>query len=473
MSQSRRHAVANMMFLVVLVPRVVTGQAALPKPTPAQITTYADSVVKASMAKSGTPGISVAVVRGSDTLLLKGYGQADVENRVPVTTESVFLIGSLTKQFTSAAVMKLVEQGRIRLDATIGDYLSDYAGPGRRVTIHQLLNHTSGIPSYTSLGDKFWPVNSRLDLTHAQMLALFAGDSLQFEPGSKFAYNNSGYYLLGMIIEKVTGQSYAEHVRSALAQPLELGTLRYCEDKSVIMNRVDGYERDGATVVNAAPLSMNAPFAAGSLCSNARDLVRWNSALVAGRVVSAASYTKMTTATTLSGGAVEAYGYGLVPGRLGANASVAHSGGINGFSSHMAYYPDAKLTVVVLTNSDAGDPGIITGAIARYILGVPAPPPAAPVRDLPTTAAERARYIGTFDLAPTIPLQVRVFEQAGMLYGQATGQGPIPLRYQGDNAFEGPDGSGIRMVFVLADGRATQFTLQQGGRSAVAKRIAD
>jgi CubicO group peptidase (beta-lactamase class C family) len=439
---------------------------------------FVDSVVNAAMRSTRTPGISVAVVRGGDTLVMKGYGQGDVENGVAVTPASVFRIGSLTKQFTAAAVMKLVEEGKLRLDGTIGDYLPEYQGPGRRVTIHQLLNHTSGIPSYTGLGEKFWG-RSRLDLTHAQMLELFAADSLRFEPGTRFEYNNSGYYLLGMIIEKVTGHSYGEHIRSTIAQPNGLSTVTYCDESPIIPGRVEGYEIEKGGVVNAPPLSMNAPFAAGALCSTARDLVRWNSALVSGKVVSPASYTKMTTPTTFPGGGGEAYGYGLSPGRTGSYPYVAHSGGINGFSAFMAYYPQQQLTIAVLANMGSDAPGDIETAVAHHILGV-TPPAAvaqpatdAPAKDLPTTAAERAQYLGTYDLAPAAPLKIRVFEDSGRLVGQATGQGPIPLRYQGDHTWLGPDGSGIRMVFAVESGRATQFTLHQGGRSGVAKRVAD
>ena len=453
----------------------LTGAAAAQGPGPARIAAFTDSAVAAAMAQTRTPGISVAVVRGTDTLVLKGYGFADVENRVTVSPETVFRVGSLTKQFTAAAVMKLVEEGKLRLDGTIAEYLPDYTGPGKTVTIHQLLNHTSGIPSYTALGEKFWG-RSRLDLTHTQMLELFAADPLQFEPGSRFAYNNSGYYLLGVIIEKVTGHSYADHIHATIAAPQRLETVRYCHEKTIVANRADGYAYENGVLMNDPPISMDLPFAAGALCSNARDLVRWNTLLANGRIVTAGSYAKMTTPTTLTGGTAEQYGYGLQPGRLGPHASVEHSGGINGFTSYMAYYPAQQLTVVVLGNMGSDAPGQLTGAIARFILGVAAPPPVAaeaPAKDLLLTAAERAPYLGTYDLAPLAPLQIRVFEQGERLIGQATGQGPIPLRYQGDHTFVGPDGAGIRMVFELVGGKATQFTLHQGGRSGVARRIQD
>jgi len=438
-------------------------------PARARVSAYVDSVVNAAMTSGKVPGVSVAVVKGSDTLVMKGYGFADLENRVPVSAASVFRIGSLTKQFTSAAVSKLVESGRIRLDAPLGDYLTDYPGPGRRVTIHQLLNHTSGIPSYTSLGAKFWAINSRLDLTHQQMLDMFARDSLQFAPGARFLYNNSGYYLLGMLLEKVSGESYAEHLRKTQWGPNALTTVAYCDDSTVIANRVRGYEKSGEAVLNAAPLSMKLPYAAGSLCSNARDLVRWNSLLVNGRIVSPESYARMTTATKLDDGTTQPYGYGLAPGTLGTHPSVAHSGGINGFASFMSWFPADTLTIVVLTNSGSGSPGAIADAIARLILDVPRTAPA-PVKDLPLTAADIARYVGTYDLAPAVPLKVRVFADGLNLMTEATGQSAFRVRYQGEHTFVAPD-EGIRLGFTVVDGKATRFMLYQGGAAITANRV--
>ena len=269
------------------------------QPAPAQVRAGVDSIALAALRQDLTPGLSIAVVRGTDTLVMKGYGLADVEHDVPVTDRTVFRIGSLTKQFTSAAVMKLVEEGRIRLDATIADYLPQYDGSGRGVTIHQLLNHTSGIPSYTGLGEAFWE-KSRLDLTHEQMLEMFEDDPLEFMPGTSWSYNNSGYYLLGMVIEAVTGESYEEYLARTQWQPLGLEQTSYCRQAEIIPHRAEGYAVEAGVVINAPPLSMNLPGAAGALCSTPRDLVRWNDALTSGDVVNAPSYATMIAPTRLS-----------------------------------------------------------------------------------------------------------------------------------------------------------------------------
>jgi CubicO group peptidase (beta-lactamase class C family) len=447
----------------------VAAPVAAQTPSTAELRARIDSIVTSMMGPTGAPGISIAVVRGSDTIALEGYGQADIENGVPVTDRSVFRIGSITKQFTAAAVMKLVEQGRVGLDAPLSEYLPDYAGPGRRVTVHQLLNHTSGIPSYTGLGERFW-TRSRLDLTHEQMLELFAADSLEFEPGSRWAYNNSGYYLLGMLIEKVTGESYAAHLSNTQFGPLGLSQTLYCDEAPIVPHRAEGYDLVDGRIVNAAPLSMRPPGAAGALCSTPRDLVRWTRALAGGRVVSADSYRRMTTPTSLTAGDSQAYGYGLVPGRIEDHEVVAHGGGINGFNSYASHLPALDVTIVVLANGPT-NAARVHERITRAVLGLPLPVEQPAAADVPIAEEELARYTGTYDLSPTVPVQVRVFVSDGRLMGQGTGQAAFPLRFVGDHTFEAPEGMGIRMVFAIEDGRATSFTLHQAGAEIVARRI--
>ena len=447
----------------LLIAAPVAGQT----PSRAALVARIDSLVNAALVADRTPGITVAVVRAADTLVLKGYGLADIENNVPVSPQSVFRIGSLTKQFTAAAVMKLVQEGKIRLDATIADYLPDYQGAARAVTIHQLLTHTGGIPNYTSFGPRFWD-RSRLDLTHAEMIALWAADSLRFAPGSRMEYSNSGYYMLGVILEKVTGQPYGDYLRTTQWQPIGLTQTYYCGQREIIPHRAQGYDVQGGVAYNTRPISMNTPGAAGALCSTPRDLVKWTRALVSGRVVTPESYTRMTALTSLSDGTTSAYGYGLSRARLGDVPSIQHSGGINGFGAFLAHYPEQDITIAIVANGPTNT-GMLHQRIARIVLGIPE----TVIADRPTTPEQRARYIGNYDLAPALPLQVRISEQGGRLFAQATGQGAFPLRFQGDHAFEGPDGSNIRIVFTLAGDRVTGFTLHQGGNATSARRIQD
>ena len=235
----------------------------------------------------------------------KGKRLANVELDVKASPSTVYRIGSLTKQFTAAAIMRLVETGKISLDDPIEKHLPDYPVGGRRITIRHLLTHTSGIKSYTGLGPKFWD-DRRLDYSHEKLIALFKDEPRTFSR-KKYLYNNSGYYLLGVIIEKVTGESYGSHMKKTLFDPLGLSSTMYCDNEPLVKQRAAGYQVVLGVVQNAAPLSMKAPFSAGALCSSVTDLVAWTSALMNGKVVSRASLDQMITPATLNDGKPTTY----------------------------------------------------------------------------------------------------------------------------------------------------------------------
>ncbi|HEX6050083.1 MAG TPA: serine hydrolase domain-containing protein, partial [Gemmatimonadaceae bacterium] len=241
------------------------------------LTQKLDSLAGSGVLENRAAGIVTAVVKGNDTLLFKGYGKADVEWDVPMPADAMFEIGSVTKQFTAAAVMQLVEAGKITLDDDITKYVPNTPVHGRRVTIRHLLNHTSGIPSYTDVGNRFGRV-MRLDLARDSLVAMVANDSLMFEPGRYFYYNNTGYYLLGMLIEKVSGKTYAEFLQERLFAPLGMTSTSYCSPKAIVKHRAQGYDVRGGQLLNTDYVSMELPYAAGSLCSSVRDLVKWTAA---------------------------------------------------------------------------------------------------------------------------------------------------------------------------------------------------
>jgi CubicO group peptidase (beta-lactamase class C family) len=414
--------------------------------------------------------MSVAVVRGRDTIAMKGYGLADVENDVRSTERTVYRIGSITKQFTAAAVLQLVEQGRLSLDDSIGKHLQTVPAGWRRIPVRQLLNHTSGIPSYTSAGPR-WATRMRLDLPHDSLIGIVANDSMDFAAGSQFRYNNTGYYLLGMVIERITGRSYADVVRDQLAMPLTLRATLYCETRPLIRNRAQGYQvGPDDKLVNADPLSMTQPFSAGALCSTVGDLVAWQRALAAGRVVKPSSYTAMITPEGAA--SASAYGYGLVRDTLGGRRRVQHGGGINGFNSMLQYYPAETLSIAVLANTNGPWADRVANNIARAALGVPLTPSPPRLRDLPTTAEERARFAGTYRLP--LPngqtLNLRVFERDGKLMAQGEGQPEIPLRYQGNSTFGASFDRSMRLTFTPGT-PSPKVTLLQGGSTIEGVRV--
>ena len=298
---------------------------------------------------------SVLVAENGKVVHKKGYGYANMEWNIPNTPDTRFRLGSITKQFTAALILQLVDEGEVKLDGKLSDYLPAYRKDiGDKVTIHQLLNHTSGIPSYTSVANFFANV-SRNPFTVDDFVKQFASSDLEFEPGSKYSYNNSGYFLLGAIIEKVTGQSYDKALKSRILDPLGMKNTGYDLHSPVIEKRAAGYERFGNGYRNAPYLDMSIPYAAGSMYSTVDDLYLWDQALYTDRVVSAQSKALMYKP------ALADYAYGWVVNKAefgnGAPATerIMHGGGINGFNTLIIRYPQQKHLIVLLDNTSQGE----------------------------------------------------------------------------------------------------------------------
>jgi len=335
---------------------------------PTSVRRTVDSLANAFIARREAPGVSIVVIRGRDTLVSQGYGLADLENGVPATPHSVYRIGSITKQFTSAAVMQLVEAGRVKLDDSIGVYLPSLPARWRPATVRQLLNHTSGIPSYTDLGPR-WMKRMGEKMSPDSLVALTANDTLLFAPGKGWHYDNSGYVVLGMLIEKVTGKPYDQYLKEKLFTPLGLAETMYCNNAPIIPHRAQGYGRDSSGWRNATFIDMSQPFAAGALCSSALDLARWNQALGTGQVVSAATYREMTS--PVGAAAPRHYGFGLMADSIAGHHVILHGGGIPGFSTINAWFPDESLSITVLPNAETAHPDRLMRAIALAALGLP------------------------------------------------------------------------------------------------------
>ncbi|MDQ6829000.1 MAG: beta-lactamase family protein [Gemmatimonadota bacterium] len=433
-------------------------------PTPAALTSYVDSVATAAIAQHQAVGVSVAVVRKGQIVLAKGYGLADLENEVPATENTVYRIGSVTKQFTAAAIMRLVEQGKLSLDDTLQKFFPSYPVQGHRVLVRHLLNHTSGIKSYTSLGPK-WFSKMRLDMAHDTLLAMFANEPFDFSPGDKWSYDNSGYFLLGMIIEKVSGKTYGKYLEDEFFTPLGLKGTFYCDLRPIIKHRAQGYTPlPGGTFQNSDLLSMTQPYAAGSLCSTVLDLATWAQALASGKVVTPASYAKMSTPLTLNDGKPLVYGFGLGVGNLQGHRQVSHNGGINGFISELHHYVDDSLFTVVLTNIEGPTAPNLERAIAKRALGIPDNV----IKDLPIPTAELARVAGTYAMGP---LMIRIFADGATLKSQAQGpgQGAFRLKYQGGNFYVADFDPEVTAEFA-AGNPAPSFTLDQRGNKGQAIR---
>lgn len=327
-----------------------------------------DALVEAPI-KSGTvAGASVAVARGSQILVERGSGFADLQLDVPTPARAIYEIGSVTKQFTAAAILLLAEDRKLALEDELTKFLPDYPTAGHRVTLRHLLNHTSGIKGYTELPE--FGQLMMLKKPKDELVALFSSKPFEFAPGEDLIYNNSAFFLLGLIIEKVSGQSYADFVKTRLFDKAGMTDSSYCSERTIQKRKVHGYDTVNGSLVLKGYLDHSWPYSAGSLCSSAHDLVLWNRALHGGKVLSADSYRAMVTPGTLNDGSALRYTMGLGVTNTGGRPLISHGGGINGYLSQLDYYPDEDLTIVVLFNT-AGpvNPQSISTEIADAILG--------------------------------------------------------------------------------------------------------
>lgn len=419
------------------------------------LTRAVDSVAHAWLRAGPIAGMSVALVRGSRVLLVRGYGFADLENQVPATGHTVYRIGSITKQFTAAAILQLAEQGGLALDDDIRQYLPNYDTHGETITIRELLNHTSGIRSFTELSA--FQARDRLDVPAESLVAIFEHEPLDFRPGTGFHYNNSAFYVLGLVIAKVSGQPYGEYLRDHVLAPLGLRATYSCDDAPIIPHRAHGYRVTEGTLQNAAYLSMLPPTAGGSLCSTVLDLATWTRALADSRLISHASYVQMTTPGELADGRTLGYGYGLFLSSLAGHREIVHGGDINGFSAYKAYYPDDSLTLVVLSNTEGPlvYSGQIPRVIARRALGVPVEP----VKDLRLGPGDLARFAGIYG-AGAAQVAVTV-ERGGLSLAEPF---PAVYRYLGGDVFASERTPEIRLLFSGRGPKADRLILELGGQ---------
>ena len=315
----------------------------------------------------GGPGAAVGVQHGDRPPYVAGFGLADIEWGTAITADTVFRIGSVTKQFTAAAILLLAEDGKLGLDDTIQSVLTDYPGRERRVTIRHLLNHTSGIPNFNSLPS--FP--ERTDLTLAEVIGLFKDLPPDFAPGERCVYSNSGFILLGAVVETLSGMPYRTFLLERIFRPLGMRQTRYLYDEPIVPKRANGYSVGPKGIVNTRTMSMTLPHAAGALGSTAGDLLTWNRALHGGRLLSAQSYAAMIEPGRLNDGSRSEYGFGLLNLTFRDRAVIMHSGGINGFAAMATHFPDDDLTVVVLSNLDIFPVERALLALARRALDLP------------------------------------------------------------------------------------------------------
>lgn len=390
-------------------------------PDKAEITREAQALLAAAWPADG-PGAVVLVARGDEVLFQGARGMADIEAGRALDTDDTFRIGSVTKQFAAAGLLKLVQEGKVGLEDPVTRYVPGIPN-GTAITVRQLLNHTSGIKSYTGIpGYMVEPIRADLDTT--QLVAVFKDLPVDFAPGAAWAYNNSGYVLVGAVIEAASGQPWHEYLESALFEPLGLDDTGYGADPAVVAAHVRGYKLDDdKKPVPANVLSMTQPHAAGALVSSVDDLLAWNRALHEGRVLEEKLYEEMITP---AGSAQEAkYGFGISRDTLRGVDMLQHGGGIHGFISYLLYLPGSDTTVAVLQNSDEPlgklNPTALAHRLAAVAIGDPYPV-ATPIE---VDAATLKEAEGVYRINEAHERILRVVD--GKLTGQRTGGNPSEL----------------------------------------------
>ena len=421
-----------------------------------------DQIVQSYVANKQFMG-SVLVARGDQVLFSKGYGSANLEWQISDTPSTKFRLGSITKQFTAASILLLEERGKLKVEDPVKKYLPDAPAAWDKMTIFHVLTHTAGIPNFTNFPD--YRSTEALATTPEKLVSRFRDKPLEFEPGEKWNYSNSGYVLLGYLIEKISGESYEAFVQKNIFTPLGMKDSGYDSNFAIIPRRATGYEPGPNGPVNAGFVHMSIPFAAGALYSTSEDILRWEQGLFGGKLLSAASLQKMTTPFKSD------YAFGLQVHTVNGHRVIEHSGGIEGFSTMLAYYPDDKLTVVALANLAPAASGPIVSQLAVLAQGGTVTLQTER-KEITVDPAVLARYVGAYRMAAGGDMLITL--EGGQLNSQLTGQGVLPLFPESETMFF-PKVVNAQIEFPATgpQGKATQLTLHQNGRDMVGTRLDD
>ncbi len=329
-----------------------------------------DQIISASYQKD-MPGATFLVAKNGKTIYRKAVGKSNLELDVDMTVDNVFELASISKQFTAISILMLEEQGKLSTNDPITKFIPDYPTNGKTITIHHLLNHTSGIKSYTDMGDLI--SFARLDKSPKELIDYFKNEPMDFDPGEEYAYNNSGYILLGYIIEVITGDTFENYVETNIFKTLGMYNSRYGSKTELIKKRASGYGQNANGYVNSDYISMSIPYAAGSLMSTVDDMLKWQNALTNNTLIKASSLKKAINGSTLNNGEYIDYGYGLGALNFKGSKGYTHSGGIFGFSTNGIYLIDKDTYVIGLSNCSCNDVSAVTRKLIAAAIGKPFP----------------------------------------------------------------------------------------------------
>ncbi len=385
-----------------------------------------------SHVRPNEPGMAVIVTRKGQTLFRAAYGLANMGQNLAMRPEMIFQIASLTKSFTAAAILSLVEQGKLSLNDSIHSLLPQFPYQGAQVRVEHLLTHTSGIPNYTDFPD--WQNNWHLERTVDELIASFAHHPLEFSPGSNWRYSNSNYILLGALIEQISGMSYDSYLSKYLTRPIKLENTRYTRSLFSESSLVVGYLSGTHTFFKAKTIHPSQYFAAAGILSTVDDLASWFDALSRQTVLSKESLDRSWSPYPLPHGLSSGYGFGWMVGRIVGQTLIEHGGRVSGFCTYMAAFPQSGVFAAVLMNRMAEYPDQLTVQLAMLAAGLKLEKPKA----ISLSAKDLEAYCGRYEYAPGDERQI--WRQQNRLL-TARGQGPItPLLVVADNECRFSDG---------------------------------
>jgi CubicO group peptidase (beta-lactamase class C family) len=425
------------------------------------LNTRFDDIAKARVNNKQFMG-NVLLAKGDQVLFEKSYGSADMEWNVANTPESKFRIGSVTKQFTAACILLLEDRGKLKTDDLVSKYVPNAPAAWAKITIYHLLTHTSGIPSFTNFPE--YEQFQRQPTTPEKLLAFFRDKPLEFEPGSKWKYSNSGYEVLGYLIEKVTGETYQQFVDENIFKLLDMRDSGYDSNSLVIPHHAYGYTPGPHGVTVAGYVDMTVPYAAGGLYSTTRDLLKWERGLFGARVLKPSSFQKMITPFK------DEYGCGLSVTTVNGRKRIEHGGGIQGFNSELAYWPGEQMSVIVLANLNGSAASDIAADLAATVHGEKVTLPSER-KEITLTVEQLKPFVGRYSLAPEVNVDITL--EGNQLQAQLTGQPKFPLFAESPTSFFLKAVEAEVRFDKDISGKVTQLMIHQGGRDTVAKRVSD
>ena len=398
--------------------------------------------------KSNESGVSALVAKDGKVIYRKAFGKADLELDVNMTPENVLQIGSITKQFTAVAILMLLEEGKLTLEDDITKFIPDYPTKGKKITVHHLLTHTSGIKSYTGMRE-FGKVMTMHE-SPLKFIDFFKNEPMDFDPGEKYKYNNSGYFILGYIVEKVSGMSYQKFIKEKIFDKIGMKNSYYGSHQEVIKNRASGYSKQRGKFFNAQYISLTLPYAAGSIMSTVDDMLKWQNAITADVFVKEVTIDKAFTNYTLNNGDKINYGYGWSLNEINNVPTIEHGGAIPGYLSMGVFVPSKNIYVIVFSNCGCQSPTDTALEIAAVAMDKPKFNTSQTVK---LSTDQLKKWVGTYQFDNDAVRYITLKD--GQLYSQREGSPkPFKIYPTSENSFAFESGF-ISYDFSIKDGKKT------------------